>query len=128
MDTLHNAKELEQELSQFCGSTSLFKLSLFNTYYTEGIAHLVEKAKCHWFLIDASAKAKLLAKKYDFITVKLKMLSKQEQAKTGYMLAIDFTDGNENVINTITYSYSDFPLQEIELYFINNTLLLPSEY
>ena len=37
-------------------------------------------------------------------------------------------DGNGGVVFTKAIEFSDFPLAEITLYFINNTILLPSEY
>ena len=37
-------------------------------------------------------------------------------------------DGNDNVVFTKTIEYTDFPLDEITLYFANNVIHLPSEY
>jgi hypothetical protein len=37
-------------------------------------------------------------------------------------------DGNGNVVFSKIIPYSDFPLEEITLYFTNKTILLPSEY
>ena len=37
-------------------------------------------------------------------------------------------DGNGGVVFTKAIEYTDFPLAEITLYFLNKTILLPSEY
>ena len=37
-------------------------------------------------------------------------------------------DGNGNIVYSKRIPFTDFPLQEISLYFCNNTILLPSEY
>ena len=37
-------------------------------------------------------------------------------------------DGNNAIIYTQELEHTDFPLDEITLYFTNNTILLPSEY
>jgi hypothetical protein len=37
-------------------------------------------------------------------------------------------DSNGRVVFSKPIPYTDFPLDEISLYFINNTILLPSEY
>jgi hypothetical protein len=36
-------------------------------------------------------------------------------------------DGNDNIIYTQNVEYTDFPLDEIKLYFANNVVHLPSE-
>ena len=37
-------------------------------------------------------------------------------------------DGNDNIVFTKKIEYTDFPLDEITLYFANNVIHLPSEY
>jgi hypothetical protein len=37
-------------------------------------------------------------------------------------------DGNDNVVYMKTLPYTDFPLAEIKLFFVDNVLMLPSEY
>jgi len=36
--------------------------------------------------------------------------------------------GNDNIVFTKRIEYTDFPLDEITLYFANNVIHLPSEY
>ena len=37
-------------------------------------------------------------------------------------------DGNGNAVFSKPIEFTDFPAEGVELYFINNTILLPSEY
>ena len=37
-------------------------------------------------------------------------------------------DGNGHAVHTQEIPFTDFPLAEIKFYFVNNTILLPSEY
>ncbi len=37
-------------------------------------------------------------------------------------------DGNDHIVYTEHIEYTDFPLNEITLYFANNTIYLPSEH
>jgi hypothetical protein len=41
---------------------------------------------------------------------------------------LDCEDGNGGGVFTKAIEYTDFPLAEITLYFMNKTILLPSEY
>jgi hypothetical protein len=37
-------------------------------------------------------------------------------------------NGNDNIVYTQHIEFTDFPLDEIKLYFTDNVILLPSEY
>jgi hypothetical protein len=41
---------------------------------------------------------------------------------------LDCEDGNGGVVFTKAIEYTDFPLAEIILYFMNKSILLPSDY
>ena len=47
---------------------------------------------------------------------------------TGYEAEIVYSDGNDNILEKHGYRATDFPLDELRLYFVNDTLMLPSEY
>lgn len=63
-----------------------------------------------------------------FITIDFKRLSEDKQDFTGYEAEIIYTDGNDNILEKHGYRATDFPLDELRLFFVNNTLMLPSEY
>ena len=50
-------------------------------------------------------------------------LTKKEDACT-----VMVSDGNGNIIKTIEISFSDFPIEEFNLWFCDGVLLLPQEY
>ena len=52
-----------------------------------------------------------------------KLLVRPDQTAT---LTCD--DGNGNIVYRKTIEHTDFPLDEIAFYFIDNVILLPSEY
>jgi hypothetical protein len=129
METMNNKnKALQESLQQFCGTTQFFKLPLIQTQFTDGIHYLAEKAACFWLITDASLIAKSLMDKSYFITIDVKRLSKSEGQEKGCEAIIYYGDGNDTILETHRYNVSDFPLDELRMYFVNNTLMLPSEY
>jgi len=41
---------------------------------------------------------------------------------------IKYSDGNGTIFEKHRYNVTDFPLDELRLFFVDNTLTLPSEY
>lgn len=123
-----NIQHLKKQLNQFCGSQQIFTLPLCRTRYTEGIQFLAQSANAFWLLTDASVMGKSLRDKSRFITIDFKRYSPSEVETHGYDAAITYTDGNGTVLALQQYHFTDFPLEQIRLFFVDNTLLLPSEY
>ena len=123
-----NIQHLKEQLSQFCGSQQIFTLPLCRTRYTEGIQFLAQSANAFWLLTDASVMGKSLRDKSRFITIDFKRYSPSEVETHGYDAVITYTDGNGTVLTFQQYHFTDFPLEQIRLFFVGNTLLLPSEY
>ncbi|MBP0904265.1 DUF6876 family protein [Mariniflexile gromovii] len=119
---------LQESLQQFCGSTRFFQLPLIQTRFTDGVHYLAEKAGCFWLVTDASVIAKSLMDKSYFVTIDFKRLSKAEQEEQGCEAIITYGDGNDTILETHRYNVTDFPLDALRLFFVNNTLMLPSEY
>ncbi|MHA7941687.1 DUF6876 family protein [Formosa sp. 3Alg 14/1] len=119
---------LRNKLEHFCGSQTVYKIPLFGTRFTEGVHFLATEAKCHWLITDASIIAHSLMAKSYFITIDFKRLKKEKQVKRGYEAKVTFSDGNENVFEIQTYESTDFPFDTFRLFFIDNTLMLTSEY
>ena len=125
-----NAKaiEIKQGLQLFHGSEHLYRIPLLRTRYTEGIKYLAKSADCYWLVTDASVIAKSLMNRSRFITVDFKRFSPEEAESQGYWAAITYSDGNGNTFEEHKYHLTDFPLEELRLFFVDDTLLLPSEY
>ncbi len=117
-----NINILKNELKQFTGSENCYQNPLFRGYvYTEGVKHLAKQAEAYW-LIDYVLSHQLdpKVKVYPFQTWKL---ITQDNSAT-----VTVEDGNKNEIASFTIGYTDFPLEEITLWLVDKTLLLPSEY
>lgn len=121
-------KALRESLQQFCGTTQFFQLPLIRTRFTDGINYLAKKADCFWLVTDASVIAKSLMDRSYFIAIDVKRLSESERQQKGCEAIINYTDGNETILETHRYNVTDFPLDELRMYFVNNTLMLPNEY
>ncbi|WP_424001284.1 DUF6876 family protein [Maribacter sp. IgM3_T14_3] len=128
METQMNPQELKEQLAAFSGTESFYKIPLLNTVITDGIQYLASKANCFWLVTDASVVAKSLMNRSSFITVDFKKLSTEKQKVLGYAAVIEYSDGNDTILETQKYHLTDFPLETIRLFFTNNTLMLPSEY
>lgn len=90
--------------------------------YTDGVRYLADAAGCYW-LIDYIFSNQLDEKVRNtpFQVWKLKV-----EGDEGH---IQVEDGNYNIVkNFDVIEYTDFPLEEITLWFVDKVLLLPSEY
>jgi len=128
METALEPQALRNHLAAFHGTASFYKIPLLNTVITDGIQYLANKANCFWLVTDVSVIAKSLMNRSPFVTVDFKKLSAEMQDKLGYEAIIEYSDGNNTILETHKYHATDFPLDKIRLFFTNNTLMLPSEY
>ncbi|RFN60297.1 DUF6876 family protein [Marixanthomonas ophiurae] len=120
--------EIKEGLQHFHGSEMFYQIPLLKTRFTNGLKYLAEAAECFWLITDVSVFAKSLMDKSYFITIDFKRLPKQKQNYTGYEAEITYSDGNGKIFAKHGYRATDFPLDELRLFFIDNTLMLPSEY
>ena len=120
--------EIIEGLQHFHGTEMFYQIPLLRTRFTDGLKYLSEVAECFWLITDTSVIAKSLINKSEFVTIDFRRLSKEKQDYTGYEAEIIYTDGNDNILEKHGYRVTDFPLDELRLFFVNNTLMLPSEY
>ncbi|MAW93872.1 DUF6876 family protein [Leeuwenhoekiella sp.] len=113
---------------QFYGSEVVYTLPLFNYKYTEGIHFLAEQATCYWMLTDIGAVVRRLRAKHGFIVVLFKRYNEAEQQRTHHEAVINYGDGNGITLFEQQYTITDFPLDELHLFFVDDTLMLPNEY
>jgi hypothetical protein len=123
--TMTTTKTLTKEdLAQFMGSENWYRHGLVrDVLYTDGAKYLADAGGAYWLLDEIA-----LAQRYDKRVAGeefqvWKLMVKEDHSAT---LACD--DGNGNIVYTKRIPFTDFPLEEISLYFCNNTILLPSEY
>ena len=112
------------DLRQFTGSENWYRHGLVrDVLYTDGAKYLAEHGEAYW-LLDQIALAqhdKRLARE-EFQLWKLIV----EQDDDSAVLTCD--DGNGLILYREDIEFTDFPLPEVTLYCVNNTILLPSEY
>lgn len=89
--------------------------------YTEGVQYLAETDGAYW-LVDKVATLQLEPKvrAEEFQSWKLKVKDRTA------VLTCD--DGNHNIVYSEVIDFTDFPLDEIELWVEGNVILLPSEH
>ncbi|WP_421810717.1 DUF6876 family protein [Flagellimonas sp.] len=124
----NKANEILENLQHFNGTEMFYQIPLIQTRFTDGLKYLANVAKCFWLITDTSVVAKSLMNRSSFVTVDFKKLSEEQQDFTGYECEIVYSDGDDNVLERQRYHATDFPLDELRLFFVNNTLMLPSEY
>lgn len=120
--------EIKEGLQHFHGTEMFYSIPLLRTRFTDGLKYLSEVAECFWLITDTSVIAKSLMNRSEFVTIDFKRLSKKKQEISGYEAEIIYTDGNDTILEKHKYRVTDFPLDELRLFFVNNTLMLPSEY
>jgi len=114
-------KDLElKKLDHFFGGTENYYKFHMGTVITEGVKYVCDNGY-YWFVSDAviAIKAKRLDKKSWFLVARLKL--DDSKAK----MIID--DGDGNVLHTQSYEFTDAK-RELELYFADDVVMLPSEY
>lgn len=120
--------EIKEQLQYFNGTEMFYSLPLLKTRFTDGLKYLANIADCFWLITDTSVIAKSLMNRSEFITIDFKRLTLEKQDYSGYEAEIIYSDGNDNILETHGYRVTDFPLDELRLFFVNATLMLPSEY
>lgn len=111
-------------LSQFTGTTTWFRHGLIrDVLYTEGVQYLAEAGSAFW-LIDEIAFAQHYEKAVAAEPFQLWKLTVHPDCSS----LLNCDDGNSQVVFSKAIPYSDFPLDEISLYFTDHVILLPSEY
>lgn len=114
-------EELLISLQCFTGTEHYYKHP-FGIKFTDGVKYLADECQCYWLLdIVASYQFDINVKNEDFQVFKLKV-------NEDHSALVEISDGNHNILMTQEIEYTDFPLQEIELWCIDKICILPSEY
>lgn len=112
------------DLAQFSGTDHYYRY--YDLLLTDGTKYLAENAGCYWLmdLVWSHAMEKKWFGKEDFITCKLSV-----HETVGEVV---FEDGNGSVLASQHISFTDFPLEKIQLYIVRGSnhfvVMLPGEY
>jgi len=159
---MKDPEELKDELRYFSGSETWHKWSSLYPKFllTDGAKFLADEAECYWLMdIIGSYQRKLLPREpfqvwkltvggpeyqkyldhqkkqqdpHYFLTVQAVLDSKKAGLSVPPMAIVVCEDGNDKELIRQEIKFTDFPLEEIKLYFIwdgdHGTILLPGEY
>lgn len=114
---------LKAELRQFTGTEQYYYNPLFKDFkYTDGVKFLAERARAYWlldYIFSSQPHRNLRGEAFQVWKVRVN----QDDSAT-----LTVEDGNDNVLTTFKVEYTDFPLEEFNLWLIDKVLILPSEY
>jgi hypothetical protein len=114
----------QSDLTEFTGTEQWYRHPIVkNALYTDGIKYVAERAGAYWLIDEIPFKQNhSLVKNEEFQVWTLSVDLEQSTA------TLTCDDGNERIVYTKQIGYTDFPLEEIKIYVIDNVILLPSEY
>ncbi len=120
-----DTKTLTKEaLGQFTGSENWYRHGLVRSVlYTDGAQYLAEHGGAYWLLDEIA-----LAQRYKKRVAAQEFQNWSLKVKPDHTARLACDDGNGNVVYAKRIPFTDFPLSEVTLYCVNNTILLPSEY
>lgn len=115
---------IASDLTQFTGSENWYRHGINrNVLYTDGAKHVAEHGGAYW-LLDTIAICQRHEKAVTAQEFQVWKLTVRDDRSAS--LVCD--DGNDNIVYTQHIEFTDFPLDQITLYFVNNVIHLPSEY
>ena len=114
----------QADLWQFTGSEHWYRHSLNrNVFFTDGAKYVADTAGAYW-LLDEIALIQPHDKRVAAEAFQVwKLVVRPDQTAT-----LTCEDGNDTTVFTKQIDYTDFPLDDITLYFTNNVIYLPSEH
>lgn len=111
------------DLLQFTGTECLWRHPLVRTVaYTDGARHVAQQGGAYWLLDELALAQAHPAVKAEPFQVWTLTVSEDRRAR----LVCD--DGNGRIVLEQAIAWTDFPLDEMVLYFTDDTILLPGEY
>jgi len=94
-----------------------------NVLYTDGAQHVAEHGGAYWLLDEIA-----IIQPYNKPVAAEEFQVWKLTVHPDRSATLTCDDGNDNIVFTKKIEYTDFPLDEITLYFANNVIHLPSEY
>jgi hypothetical protein len=114
----------KDDLMQFTGTETWYRHPLNgNIFYTDGAQYLAERGHAYWLLDEI---ALIQAYEKAVTTEEFQVWTLVVHADRGATLTCD--DGNGRVVFKKQVPFTDFPLDEVSLWFTKNVIYLPSEH
>ena len=118
------SKLTKADLEQFTGAEYYYRHSINRkVLFTDGVKYLADKAGAYWLLDEIA-----LIQPYDkrVAVEEFQVWTLSVGCDNAASLKCD--DGNGNVIYSKNIEFTDFPLDEVKLWFANDVIYLPSEH
>jgi hypothetical protein len=115
---------IEADLRNFTGSEHWYRHGLVRSIlFTDGAKYVADQGGAYWLLDEIAFAQKgekaVAAEEFQVWTLKV---------NADRTATLSCGDGNNNTVYTKEIPFTDFPADEITLYFTNNTIYLPSEH
>ena len=112
------------DLMQFTGTEEWHRHGINRKIlFTDGAKYVADTAGAYWLLDEIALlqpyEKAVAAEGFQFWKLKL---------RPDHSATLTCEDGNGRAVFSKEIEFTDFPLEEITLYFTDNTILLPSEY
>jgi hypothetical protein len=112
------------ELRNFTGSEHWYRHGLVPTIlFTDGAKYVADEGGAYWLLDEIA-----LAQRYEKSVTAERFQVWTLKVKDDHTATLSCGDGNNNIVYRKEIPFTDFPADEITLWFANNTIFLPSEY
>jgi hypothetical protein len=115
----------EADLRQFTGSEHWYRHGLVRTIlFTDGAKYVADQGGAYW-LLDEIALAQRGEKAVAAEEFQVWKLAVNAADRTAVLTC---EDGNDHEVFRKAIPFTDFPADEVTLWFANNTIYLPSEH
>jgi Family of unknown function (DUF6876) len=123
--TMSDKKLSEADLRQFTGSEHWYRHGLARSIlYTDGAKYVADQGGAYW-LLDEIALAQRYEKAVAAQEFQVWKLAVNAADRTAVLIC---EDGNDHAVFRKDIPFTDFPADEITLWFANNMIYLPSEH
>jgi hypothetical protein len=114
----------EVQLRQFTGSENWYRHGINRAVlYTDGAKYVADQGGAYW-LLDIIA----IAQQHDKSVTAEEFQVWNLRVHSDRSATVFCDDGNGNPVYTQEIPFTDFPADEVKLYFANNVIHLPREY
>ena len=119
--TKPSADEIRNQLAHASGSSQFFRVGfpLRNGVYTEGVQHMAELCQAYW-LIDAIASHISTSKRVRAEPFQVWRLQLKKEGGARLAMFADDPDGERHAVVTQDIEYTDFPLDQIDVWVGDN--------
>jgi uncharacterized protein (DUF736 family) len=120
----NTAKLTPAELSQFTGSENWYRHGINrNVLFTDGAKYVADTGGAYWLLDEIA-----ITQRYDKRVAAEEFQVWKLAVRPDRTATLVCDDGNDNIVYTQHIEFTDFPCDEITLWFANNVIYLPSEH